>query len=241
MQFGPTWESLRLVAFESRQLNGAEQNYPVHEQEMLVIVRALKKWRVDLLGTHIHICTDRKTLQNFDFQRDLSQRQARWMEYMSQYEYSITYIHGERNTVADALSRLPDSINEQPLCIIAASVFTIESDPRLITRIKNGYRADPWCIGILDDFKQGVVDMKLHIALKHGLLFIGIRMIIPKYKHLWEHLFQLMHDNLGHFSAEKSYTNLRDNFYWPNMRRDLTNDYIAGCPDGQHNKASTMK
>lgn len=153
MQFGPTWESPRLVAFESRQLNGAEQNYPVHEQEMLVIVRALKKWRVDLLGTHIHICTDHKTLQNFDFQRDLSQCQARWMEYMSQYEYSITYIHGERNTVADALSRLPDSINEQPLCIIAASMFTIESDPRLITQIKNGYWADPWCVGILDDFK----------------------------------------------------------------------------------------
>jgi hypothetical protein len=81
--------------FESRQLNSAKQNYPVHEQEMLAIMRALRKWRVDLLGTHIHIRTDHKTLQNFDFQRDLSQRQARWMEYISQYEYTITYINGE--------------------------------------------------------------------------------------------------------------------------------------------------
>ena len=82
------------VAFESRQMNNAEHNYPVHEQEMLAIMRALKKWQVDLLSSHIHICTDHKTLQNFDFQRDLSQCQARWMEYLLQYEYTITYING---------------------------------------------------------------------------------------------------------------------------------------------------
>ena len=71
--FGPTWESVRPVAFKSRQLNGVEQNYSVHEQGMFVIVQALKKWRVNLLGTHIHICTNHKTLQNFNFQRNLSQ------------------------------------------------------------------------------------------------------------------------------------------------------------------------
>ena len=95
------------MAFGSRQLKGTELHYPVHEQEMLSIMRAITKWRVDLLGTHIHIYTDHKTLQNFDTQKDLSLRQARWMEYLSQYEYSITYIRGEDNTVADALSQMP--------------------------------------------------------------------------------------------------------------------------------------
>jgi hypothetical protein len=66
-------------------------------------------------------------------------------------------------------------------------------------------------------------------------------MVIPKYKNLCEHLFQLAHDNLRHFGAEKSYANLRDNFYWPNMRKDLTNGYVLGCPDCQWNKASTTK
>jgi len=101
LSFGPSWESAQPVAFESRQMNSAEHNYPVHEQEMLVIMRALKKWWVDLLGSHIHIHTDHKTLQNFDFQRNLSQQQARWMEYLSQYEYTITYINGDHNTIAD--------------------------------------------------------------------------------------------------------------------------------------------
>jgi Integrase zinc binding domain len=125
--------------------------------------------------------------------------------------------------------------------VVVAAVFSIHSDPKLITRIKNGYRSDPWCLGILDDLKRGMVDSKLNIVLKHGLLFIGQRLVIPKYKDLRERLFQLAHDNLGHFGAEKSYANLCNDFYWPNMRRDLARGYISGCMDCQRNKSSTSK
>jgi hypothetical protein len=103
LAFRPMWEMARPVAFESKQMNGVECNYLIHEQEMLSIMRAIHKWHVDLLGTHINIFTDHKTLQKFNYQQDLSQRQARWMEYLSQYEYTITYVNGDRNTVADTL------------------------------------------------------------------------------------------------------------------------------------------
>lgn len=63
LSFGKTWESTRPVAFESIQLKGPELHYPVHEQEMLSIMRALMKWRVNLLGTHIHIYTDHKIIK----------------------------------------------------------------------------------------------------------------------------------------------------------------------------------
>lgn len=72
LSFGETWESLRPVAFNSQQLKGPELHYPVHEQELLSIMPALAKWRVDLLGTHISIYTDHKTIENFDGQQDLS-------------------------------------------------------------------------------------------------------------------------------------------------------------------------
>ena len=130
------------------------------------------------------------------------------MEYLSQYEYTITYITGEKNMVADALSCLPDSIDEEAPLLSAAAVFEVRSDPKLIGRITKGYRVDPWCRGILDDLNRRVLDKKLNITLKHGLLFIGSHLIIPKYKHLQEHLFQLAHNNLGHFGTEKSYANL---------------------------------
>lgn len=72
-------------------------------------MQAVEKWRVDLLGTHINIFMDHKTMQNFDGQQDLSLQQVRWMEYLSQYEYTITYIKGEDNMVANALSLLTDA------------------------------------------------------------------------------------------------------------------------------------
>jgi len=107
LSFGKTWESARPVAFESMTFKGAQLNYPVHEKEMLAIIRALTKWHVDLLGVPFFVYTDHKTLENFHLQRDLSRQQARWMEFMSQYDAKIVYVKGEDNTVADALSRLP--------------------------------------------------------------------------------------------------------------------------------------
>ena len=106
LSFGPTWETAQLVAFDSMQLKGAEKNYPVHERELLAIMRALKKWHLDLLGSEIVVYTNHHTLENFDTQKDLSHCQLHWQELMSQFDMQIVYIKGEDNCVADALSRL---------------------------------------------------------------------------------------------------------------------------------------
>jgi len=107
LSFGESWESARPVSFDSCSFKGAELNYPVHEKELLAIIRALKKWKYDLLGAPFFIYTDHKTLLNFNTQKDLSRRQARWMELLSIYDCKFVYVKGEHNSVADALSRLP--------------------------------------------------------------------------------------------------------------------------------------
>jgi hypothetical protein len=198
---------------------------------MLAIIRALKKWRVDLLGSHFTIYTDHQTLQNFELQKELLKRQACWMEYMSQYDCSIEYISGDDNSVTDTLSRLPDTIDQK--CEVIASILEIKSDPSIVQEIKEGYRMDPWCKALAHDLAQGITDSKLQIASRNGLIFIGDRLIIPKHKDLRENLFRLAHDNLGHFGAEKSYASLRNEFYWPNMRRDLVEAYILSCTNCQ--------
>jgi hypothetical protein len=107
LSFGKTWETARPVAFESMTLKGAELNYPVHEKELLAILRALRKWKVDLLGSEFFVYTDHKTLLNFNTQKELSRRQARWMEELAIYDCKFVYVKGEDNTVADSLSRYP--------------------------------------------------------------------------------------------------------------------------------------
>jgi len=117
LSFGKSWSSVRPVAFDSMTLKGTELNYPVHEKELLAIIRVSKKWCVNLLSSPFLIYTDHKTLENFNTQKDLSHRQAHWMELMSQYDAKIVYIKGDNNCVTDALSRLPndDTLNEAEL------------------------------------------------------------------------------------------------------------------------------
>ncbi len=67
------------VAFESRKRSPAERNYPVHEQELLAVVHAVKTFRHYLEGCKSFVLyTDHRSLIYFLNQKDLSRRQARW-------------------------------------------------------------------------------------------------------------------------------------------------------------------
>jgi hypothetical protein len=72
LSFGPTWETSCPVAFDSKPFKNAELNYPVHEKELLAIIRALHKWRSDLLGVPFTVLTDHQTLECFQSQKHLS-------------------------------------------------------------------------------------------------------------------------------------------------------------------------
>jgi len=73
--------------------------------ETIAILEALLKWEDKLLGRRILVVMDHKALEFFKTQRRLSNRQARWMEFLACFDYNITYVKGETNLVADALSR----------------------------------------------------------------------------------------------------------------------------------------
>ncbi|KAJ2936688.1 hypothetical protein H1R20_g395, partial [Candolleomyces eurysporus] len=148
LSYGPSWETARPVAFDSVPLWGAELNYPVHEKELLAIVTALKKWRADLLGTEFFIYTDHRTLENFHRQREFSRRQARWMEYMSQFEGRIVYVKGEDNTVTDALSRLPTTTQTAEAEELARQVF---EEKFAEDEAEGSFKAYPVCVVLAVD------------------------------------------------------------------------------------------
>jgi len=101
---------LQPVAYFSRKMNEAERRYPVHEQELLAVVQAMREWRCYLHGSpfNVHIHTDHRSLQWISTQPTLSQRQARWVEGLQDFSFTIEYVAGKENRVADALSRRSD-------------------------------------------------------------------------------------------------------------------------------------
>ena len=102
---------LQPVSFLSAKMSPQETRYPVHEQELLALVYALKHWRYYLMGgTMEHpmpftVLADHRTLQHFPTQPQLSARQARWKDMLAEMNFTIKYIEGPKNVVADALSR----------------------------------------------------------------------------------------------------------------------------------------
>ena len=100
---------LHPVAFFSSKHSPAESNYDIYDKELLAIVKSLEEWRPELAGVQstFEIITDHKNLKTFLTAKQLNQRQVRWSEFLSQFNFVISYRPGSKALIPDTLSRLP--------------------------------------------------------------------------------------------------------------------------------------
>ena len=98
------------MAFISKLLNTIEQNYEIHNKEMLAVIRCLEAWRHYLEGAKLEfkIWTDHKNFQYFITSQKLNCKQARWALYLSQFNFTLKHIPGKSMGKADRLSRRLD-------------------------------------------------------------------------------------------------------------------------------------
>ena len=76
-----------------------------------------------MLGAEVTAFTDHWALVHLQTQDTLSDRQARWVEILQDFNFTIAYIPGPDNHLADFLSRLP---THAPRCIKCA--ITLRAD-----------------------------------------------------------------------------------------------------------------
>lgn len=119
---GNSWKTAKVAAFYSAKLNPAQQNYPVHEIEMLAGVETMLRHRDILQGVHFKWITDHKGLIHLLEQKNLSGRQARWMEKIGEFDFEVVYVAGTENVLADALSRIYSA--DEPGMVRARSEYT---------------------------------------------------------------------------------------------------------------------
>ena len=94
-----------LMAYESQKLQDRERRYPVHEKEMTAIIHCLHVWRHYLVGKPFVVKTDNVVASYFASQLKLSVKQARWQDFLAEFDMTLEYRPGRLNAVADALSR----------------------------------------------------------------------------------------------------------------------------------------
>ena len=215
------------IAYMSKKMLPAEKNYPVHEQELLAIICALREWRHYVYGKEFKVITDHQSLRYLSTQPNLSARQARWMEFLQQFEpFTIEYQPGKGNVVADALSRRAD----HNLNALHSSDM---SSTALLHSIKNAYQQDEVCKEALDDPDHS------HLTVKNGMLYKLGRLYIPDDNTIKAQLLHEAHDNniSGHVGTAKTVELLSRNYYWPTMHTDVRK-YVLSCSACQANKAS---
>ena len=121
-----------LIAYYFRKMSDAEQRYDIHNKELLVIVKALKHWRIYTEScSELTIYTDHKNLVQFTTFKKLIKRQINWAEQLRQYKFTIVYTSEKNNEWADTLSQRSDLMNEKVETV--ASILKQQSDRTLIS------------------------------------------------------------------------------------------------------------
>lgn len=248
---------LHPVAFFSQKHSPAECNYEIYDKELMAIVRCFEEWRAELESTPypIQVLSDHRNLEYFMTTRLLSRRQARWSEFLSRFNFKITFRPGNRSGKPDALTRrsgdLPkggDSrlefqhqvlLKPQNLAINAS-----EQPPADLTALlEQGYRYDNIPKRVLQAIHEGKRQSRLLTITDckevDGHLWYQGRLYIPDYEPLKVRLLQDHHDTpaAGHPGRAKTLELLSRKFYWPRMYRDVDR-YVRNCHTCQRSRTS---
>ena len=95
----------RVVAYASRALSRTEKKYCATRREMLALVWAARHFRPYLYGRKFTLRTDHHCLQWLHNFKEPEGQVARWLEVLSEYDYTVIHRVGKQHTNADALSR----------------------------------------------------------------------------------------------------------------------------------------
>jgi hypothetical protein len=94
-----------VICYESQKLKEHDRNYVTHDLELAIVIHALKMWRHYIMGRKFLLLMDNSGVKYVFNQPDLNAREARWLAFLSEFDFEVKHIKGKENKVADALSR----------------------------------------------------------------------------------------------------------------------------------------
>jgi hypothetical protein len=202
------------IAYYSRKMTPAEENYDIHDKELLAVVSALQHWRIYCESApKLTIYTDHKNLLHFTTTKQLNRRQTRWSELLGQYKFEIKYTPGKENGRADALSRRSDYMEgHEP---VSHSILKVNKDGTLSA---NPQEFNAVLRVLTDETEQ--------FPIEHG------KYHVPANKE--QQCIQDHHDGPteGHPGIARTLERIQRNFSFPGMREKVIK-YIKKCDSCQ--------
>ena len=167
-----------------------------------------------LEGRHFHVLTDHKPLTfalNTSSNRH-SPRQARQLDYISQFTSTIRHVHGVDNVVADALSRIETNAllsGQPPTVDFAAMAKTQATDPQI-----RAIQSSPSSTLVVEAIPLANVSTPLYCDTSTGTQ----RPLVPL---AWRHtVFDSLH-GLSHPGIRATQKLITARFVWPGINADV--------------------
>lgn len=216
---------LQPLGFFSKKFTGAETRYSTYDRELTAIFLSVKHFKSFVDGRPLIIYTDHKPL-TFALQQDphkASPRQARQLDFVSQYTTDIRYVAGEANAAADFLSRIDNISTRRDNNIVD------------FAQIAEHQKTCPDLKKYLED-SNTTLQLK-RIAFEQHTLYCDIstnrvRPFIPLA--FREKVVLKMHD-IAHPGIRATIHLVGERFVWPGMRKDIK-QIVTRCVKCQLNK-----
>ena len=194
----------RPIAYASRTLSTAEQNYAQIEKEGLALVFGIKKFHKYLYGRKFTLVTDHQPLMVIlgpkkSLPTLAAARLQRWAILLLGYQYDLEFRPSGRHSNADGLSRLPRPGTtglEKALeaGTVAFNMHQIESSAPSAKQLRDATMKDPLLSKVLRYAQGGwpkevskelqpYHQRRAELGIEAGCLFWGTRVIVPASMH----------------------------------------------------------
>ena len=222
------------MAYFSKKLRPLEVKYSAFDRELLAVYLGIRHFRHYLEGRNFPIFTDHRplTFAMAKSSEPWSHRQARHLEYISQYSTDIRYAAGADNAVADALSRA--AIEEIRLGVDFSKMAGLQQQDPETTAYKTAVTALK-----LEEIDVDNGQRKLLCDVSTGVP----RPLVPAA--MRREVFYLVH-GLSHLRTSATVRIMTSKFVWHGIVKDVR-AWDCGCIGCQtakvhrHNKAPLHK
>ena len=245
----------RPLAYASRALTNAQQNYAQIEKETLAITYGCMKFHQYVFAREVLVESDHKPLQSI-FTKPLFKAPARLQRLLldlQKYDLKVTYKPGKTMFLADALSRnfLQETTEDLKSSELTVNLLTyLPVTEERYVRIKQATSEDTelqrLTATVLNGWPEKKKDVQVElrpywnfrdeISCLDGLLFKGHKLVIPK--QLRKEYIDIIHQS--HQGIVRCKSRARDTIFWLGMSSDIE-QAISKCSTCAQNQRSNSK